>query len=163
MRRSLLLSTAALAGALGLGCDDRPGINDPSTGAAPSFGAEITRTEQPFIFDQANGEILALFGVSFEELPAFCAGADPQELADAMIVSHPTRDGGTVEHVLIKGTELSATVWVADLGPGGDFCDLQGVQPLAVGTVHVTLNDNDGQFFETGSGANAFSIRVGAH
>lgn len=43
--------------------------------------------------------------------------------------------------------------------PGIDFCDFQGVQPLAAGTVHALLNDNEGNFFETAPGANAFINR----
>ena len=72
-----------------------------------------------------------------------------------MIVTHPTKQGGTSEHVLIKATELSALVWLVDVGTGGSPCDLPRLQPF-VGTVNVTLNDNEGQFFETAPGANAF-------
>ena len=74
-----------------------------------------------------------------------------------MVVTHPTKQGGTSEHVLIRGKDVSALVWPVDIGAGGDVCDL-AVQPF-VGTVNVTLNDNEGQFFETAPGANAFFIR----
>ena len=41
------------------------------------------------------------------------------------------------------------------LATGVDLCDLQ---PF-VGTVNVTVNDNEGEFFETAPGANAFFHR----
>jgi hypothetical protein len=44
-----------------------------------------------------------------------------------------------------------------DIGPGGDVCDLT-VRPF-VGTVNVTIADNEGEFFETAPGGNAFLIR----
>jgi hypothetical protein len=60
--------------------------------------------------------------------------------------------------VLITAQELSALVWPIDVGPGGSPCDFPDVQPF-VGTVHLTFNDNEGQFFETAPGANAFFTR----
>ena len=36
----------------------------------------------------------------------------------------------------IKDNELSALVWQVDVGTGADICQLE---PLAVGTVNVTL------------------------
>ncbi len=159
MRRSFLLSTVALAGALALGCGDQPDVTDPAPNAAPSFGATISRFEQPLIvfFGQAEPPIAAHLGVSLEDFPAFCAGAEPESVADAMIVTHPTQQGGTSEHVYITAKDLNALVWQVDVGePGVDLCQLQ---PLAVGTVHLTINDNEGQFFETAPGGNAFFIR----
>jgi hypothetical protein len=158
--RSFLLSTAALGGALALGCGDQPGVTDPDPNAAPSFNAEISRFEQPLIVFFGLGgpdPIAAHLGVSLEDFPAFCDGAEPEAVADAMIVTHPTSQGGTSEHVLITAKDLNALVWQVDVGePGVDICKLQ---PLAVGTVHLTLNDNEGQFFETAPGGNAFFIR----
>jgi hypothetical protein len=158
MRRSFLLSTVTLAGALALGCGDQPGVTDPDRDFAPSFGAEISRFVQPLIvfFGQADPPLAVHLGVSLEDFPAFCAGAEPEAVADAMIVTHPTQQGGTSEHVLITAKDINALVWQVDVGePGVDICQLQ---PLAVGTVHITLNDNEGQFFETAPGANAFFI-----
>lgn len=160
MRHFSPLPTAALASALLLGCSDQPGVTDPAP-PAPSLDAEITQTEQPFLFSiaSADPDFTVIIGLSFEELPAFCAGAAPEDLVSTVTVTHSTRDGGTVEHVRITDKELSAIVWPEDVGPEGDACALQGVQP-AVGTVQVTLNDNEGQFFETAPGANAFVVRV---
>jgi hypothetical protein len=47
---------------------------------------------------------------------------------------------------------------VTDVGAGGDICDSQ-VQPF-VGTVNFIFNDNEGEFFETAPGANAFFQRL---
>jgi hypothetical protein len=159
MRHSSLLPTAALASALLLGCSDQPGGTDPNPDATPSLKAEISRFETPLIISFASGDpdIAALVGVSLEHFPALCAGAEPEAVAETMIVTHPSRQGGTSAHVLTKGTEVPALVWPVDIGPGGDVCDLT-VQPF-VGTVNVTINDNEGEFFETAPGANAFFIR----
>ena len=161
MRRHLAMPLAAVALALALvpGCNDRPTVTDPDQRAAPSF--DISRFEQPLIisFSQESPPISALMGVTAEEFPALCAGTlEPQLVANTMIVTHPTKQGGISEHVLIKATELSALVWLVDVGPGGSPCDFPDVQPF-VGTVKAMINDNEGQFFETAPGANAFSIR----
>lgn len=159
MRPSLLLPLTVLAGALVLGCDDPPSVTDPVRDATPSFKAEVSRFEAPQIISiaSANPDIAAVIGVGLEEFPAVCAGAQPQELADWMVVTHPSKQGGTSAHYLIKDKEFSALVWPVDIGEGGDVCDLD-VQPF-VGTVHLTYNDNEGEFFQTAPGANAFVIR----
>jgi hypothetical protein len=71
MSRSFLLSTVALAGALALGCGDQPDVTDPAPNAAPSFGAEISRFEQPLIVFQGQAEppLAAHLGVSLEDFP----------------------------------------------------------------------------------------------
>jgi hypothetical protein len=161
MRRSLLLPMVSLAGAFALGCADRPGLTDSAPDAAPFVAAEVDRFEQPVVFSFGLGagdeSVVALIGVGFEEFPAVCAGAAPQELADWMVVTHPSKQGGTSAHVQIKSNELSALVWPVDIGAGGDVCDL-AEQPF-VGTVRFTFVDNEGEFFETAPGANAFSQR----
>lgn len=132
----------------------------PGSDLTPDLKAEIDRFEQIFVISLNSGDpdITSLFGVSPEELPAFCAGAELHEVVEGVSVTHPTRDGLS-EHVRLSSKEMSAIVWPIDLGPGGDLCDLQGVQPL-IGTVNFMLNDNEGEFFETAPGANAFSIRL---
>ena len=161
MLRSFLLPMAALASASVLACADHANLTDPARDAMPPFAGEVTRFEQPVVFFFGLGagdeSVAALFGVGLEEFPAVCAGAAPQELADWMVVTHPTQQRGTSAHVQIKAKELSALVWPVDIGPGGDICDLP-TQPF-VGSVHFTFNDNEGEFFETAPGANAFSQR----
>jgi hypothetical protein len=159
MPRLLPLRTAALASALTLGCGDQPSVTDPVRDVTPSLKAEVSRFQTPLVLGFASDvpAIAALVGVSLEDFPAFCAGAEPEAVADAMIVTHPTQQGGTSAHLLLNGKEVSALVWPVDIGPGGDVCDL-ATQPF-VGTVNVTINDNEGEFFETAPGANAFFIR----
>jgi hypothetical protein len=149
------LLTAVLTGALGLGCSDKPDLTDPDPGA-PSFAAEINRFEIPFTPSFSDGEITVFFGVGFEELAAVCAGAEPETLAEIQIVTHPSAHGGLSEHVLVRARELNVIVYPVAGFPGIDFCDFQGLQPLAAGTVHALLNDNEGGFFETAPGANEF-------
>jgi hypothetical protein len=164
MRHSLLLPTAVLAGALGIGCGDQSGVTTPDPGGINPYdgvlsnATEILRFEEPIIIfhGQADPPLAAIIGVGLEEFPDVCAGAAPQERADWLIVTHPSKQGGTSAHVQIKG-KLSALVWPVDVGAGGDICDSQ-VQPF-VGTVNFVFNDNEGEFFETAPGANAFFQR----
>jgi hypothetical protein len=163
MHRSLLLSipTAAIAGALALGCSDQSGVTNTDPAVISSYdgtlskATEIQRFEDFLIISQAQADppLVALVGVGLEELPDFCAGAAPQELSDFLIITHPSKQGGTSAEVHIKNNELSALVWQVDVGTGADICQLE---PFAVGTVNVMLNDNEGEFFETAPGANAF-------
>jgi hypothetical protein len=157
---SLPVPIVALAGAFAFGCtSDNPGVTDPTRAVGPSLKAQVERFETPLIIGFASGDpdIATLVGVSLEDFPAFCAGAEPEAVAETMIVTHPSKQGGTSAHVLTKGKDVSALVWPVDIGPGGDVCDL-ALQPF-VGTVNVTINDNEGEFFETAPGANAFLIR----
>ena len=160
MRFSLVFPTCAFAAGLVLGCGEHPGITDANPDAAPAFKAEVSRFEDHLIIFQGLGgdqPIAALMGVSPERFPAYCTGDEAGELVPWVIVTHPSRQGGTSAHVRIKAKDLSALVWPVDIGPGGDVCDLD-VQPF-VGTVHVTINDNEGEFFKTAPGANAVVVR----
>jgi hypothetical protein len=159
MYRSFLLSTAACG--LVLGCSDQSGVTNHDPGGISSYdgtlsnATEIQRFEDFLIISQAQADppLVALVGVGLEEFPDFCAGAAPQELSNFLIITHPSKQGGTSAHVQVKNNELSALVWQVDVGTGADICQLE---PLAVGTVKVMLNDNEGEFFETAPGANAF-------
>jgi hypothetical protein len=166
MRHALLPSIAVLAGALGIGCSDQSGVTSADPGGIDPYdgtlsnATEIQRFEDFLVIfhGQADPPLFAAVGVGLEEFPAVCAGAaPPQELADYLVITHPSKQGGTSAHVQVKDKELSALVWRVDVGePGVDICQLE---PLAVGTVKVTVNDNEGEFFETAPGANAFVIR----
>jgi hypothetical protein len=160
MRHSCLLPTAALASVLLLSCNEPVGVTDSMQAATPSLKAQVDRFETPLVisFAQESPPIAALVGVSLENFTAFCAGAEPEAVADAMIVTHPTKQGGTSEVLLTRGRRISALVWPVDVGPGGSPCDFPDVQPF-VGTVNATIVDNEGQFFETAPGGNAFLIR----
>jgi len=154
MRRSLMLPAAALVGTLVLACDDHPGVLDPASGIAPSAKPEII--QQPLVINFGNGEFTFFSGVSLEDLPAVCAGADVTEFAEVLLITHPSKQGGTSEHRLLKA-EMSATIWEGDLGPERDVCELG--PPLAIGTVNILINDNEGNFFETAPGANPLVLR----
>jgi len=151
MRHSSLLPKAALASALLLGCSDQPGGTDPNPDATPPLMAEISRVETPLVIDYAVEEFTALVGVSLEHFPALCAGAEPEAVAETMIVTHPSSHGGTSAKVQTKGTEVPALVWTGTFGPDRNVCDLTGQQPF-VGSVKVTINDNEGDFWETAPG-----------
>lgn len=151
------LAVGTISFALLTSCSDRPGVTDPNRRAAPAF--DVSRFEQPLIIfhGQASPPLAVFLGVTAEEFPAFCADIlEADVVANTMIVTHPTKQGGISEHVLIKATELSALVWRIDVAEA-DPCD-SDVQPY-VGTVKVVINDNEGQYFETAPGGNAFSIR----
>jgi hypothetical protein len=156
MRPSFLLSVT-LAGAFTLGCGEDGAVTAPVSD--PSL-AEKSRFEQVFILslNSEDPPITSVFGVSPEELPGACAGGELSEFVEGVSVIHPTH-GGLKEHVRLSSKEMCAIIWPIDLGPGGDLCTLLGVPPL-IGTVNFMLNDNEGGFFETSPGANAFSIRV---
>jgi len=161
MRRSSFLPTTALASALLLGCSDQPVGTDPKPDATPPVMASVSRVETPFFvfFGQAEPPIAAFLGVTAEEFPALCAGTlEPQLVANTVIVTHPTKQKGISEHILSMANELSVLVWPVDVEAGGSPCDFPDVQPF-VGTVKATITDNEGNFFETAPGANAFSIR----
>jgi hypothetical protein len=148
VHRFLLFPTGVLASALALGCGNRPGVTDPATSAEPSFGAVVTRSEAPFpvaVIDIEQG-LTAVFGVSLEEVPAVCAGAEFQELSKVLIVSHPTRGGQTVDKATATNKQQNAIVWAAIPATGSqeDICKaIQGVQPLAVGTVHSVYTESE--------------------
>jgi len=158
MRRSSFLPTTALASALLLGCSDQPVGTNPNPDATPPLMAAVSRVETPFFvfFGQAEPPIAAFLGVTAEEFPALCAGTlEPQLVANTVIVTHPTKQKGISEHILSMANELSVLVWPVDVEAGGSPCDFPDVQPF-VGTVKAIYNDNEGQFFETAPGANAF-------
>jgi hypothetical protein len=159
MRRSLLLSTAALAGSLGLGCDDHPGVTDSALGPTPSFKATIQRFEAPWptvFVDFASGLTLVA-GATPEELPALCAAQGFTEVVDFLLVTHPSQHGDTVIHARIKDQNQNVIVWQA---AAEDICEelvFAGVEPLS-GTARLTFTDND--FAGTSSHADSFGQRI---
>jgi hypothetical protein len=155
----LTVSTGVVAGGLALGCGDRPGVNDPSTGAVPSFAATVDRFEAPWpevFVDFASGLTLVA-GATPEELPALCAAQGFTEVADFLLVTHPSQNGSTVIHARIKDQDQNVMVWQA---AAGDICEelvFAGVQPLA-GTARMTFTDND--FAGTSSHTDSFGERI---
>jgi hypothetical protein len=156
MRRFFFILTPA-ASAFALACSDNAGVPERAD-PVPSFGAEVIRFEAPwpevFIDDEAGLTLLA--GATLDQVPALCAGGDFTDIASWLIVAHPTHDGRTVDHALIKDKDQSVIVWGAAVG---SICDeLQDVQPLAVGTARMTFTDND--FAGTSSHTDAFGERI---
>jgi hypothetical protein len=120
------------------GCSDRVGITDPLPGASPSVAADVTKSDLPFfniVIDSQRG-LTALFGFTFAGLPAACAGTEPaQDLAHYLIVAHPT-SVGEISKFLVRDRESSVIIWAAT--PESSACDLQDVQPLAVGSATIS-------------------------
>jgi hypothetical protein len=157
----LTISTGVVATALALGCGDRAGVNDPSTATAPSFAATVDRFEQPWFerfIDRESGLTL-LAGETLDQLPDLCAGGDFVETADWLVVTHPTKDDGTVIHARIRDQDQSVLVWGTAVDQS--VCQelfLEGVPPLAVGTARMTFTDND--FAGTSSHTDSFGQRI---
>jgi hypothetical protein len=152
-----LMPATALAGALVLGCDDSSDLTDLAPAATPSLQANVSRFDAPFfniVIDPKRG-LTALFGFTFENLLAACAGGPAEDLAHYLIVFHTTRAGrDTVLHFRVRDKDQSAIVWAAI--PEESPCEFQEVQPLAVGTVHFANTDND--FFNLGPGRESVSF-----
>ena len=154
----LAISTGIVASALALGCGDNAGVTGPATQTRPSFGAEVSRFEAPWVnvFADASAGLTLLAGATLDELPDLCAGGEFTEVADWLLVFHPSKGGETVIHARIKNQELSVIVWGT---ASDDICgELQGVPPVAVGTVHEMFTDND--FAGTSSHADSFGDRI---
>jgi hypothetical protein len=159
MHRSLLVAIGVLASALAFGCRDNIGVTDSAIGAAPSFKATIERFEAPWpevFVDEASG-LTMVAGATPEELPDLCAAQGFTEVADFLLVTHPTRDGGTVIHARIKDQDQGVIVWQAT---ASDICEelvFAGVEPLA-GTARMMFTDND--FAGTSSHTDSFGERI---
>jgi hypothetical protein len=148
MRRFFLIPMGVLASALALGCGDRPGVTDPATSAGSSLEAAATRAPAAFpvaVIDIQQG-LTATFGVALADVPAVCAGAEFTELSTVLIASHPTSGGQTVDKVTATNKDQSAIVWAVTPASGSleDICSaVQGVQPLALGTVHSVYTESE--------------------
>ena len=158
MRWFPLLPAAILVCTFVPGCSDRVGLTEPVPGAPPSVAADVSKFDDPFfniVIDSERG-LTALFGFTFAGLPAACAGTEPaQDLAHFLIVAHPTSTG-EISKFLVRDRESSVIIWAAI--PEGSPCELQDVQPLAVGTVQLSNTDND--FFNAGPGTESVAFQA---
>jgi hypothetical protein len=133
----------------------------PGSDATPSFGAAVDRFEAPWperFIDRESGLSLSA-GASLDQLSDICAGGDFTDPAEWLVAAHPTHDAGTVYHVRIREMEQSVTVW--GVAVEESICQelfLQGVQPVAVGTVHMIFRDND--FAGTSSHTDSWGERI---
>jgi hypothetical protein len=154
MRRFFLIPMGVLASALALGCGDRPGVTEPATGAGPSFEGAVTKSQTSFpvaVIDVQQG-LTAVFGVALADVPAVCAGGEFTELSRVLIASHPSSGGVTVDKVTATSKDQSAIIWavIPASDQQDDICNaIQGLQPLAVGTVHSVYTESE--FFTGGS------------
>jgi hypothetical protein len=170
MRRSLLFSTVALAGALALGCADQPTPSAPSDGSRPSFrteqspegpGAFVVITPEAFggISEDLDGPPLtATFGATFDELVEFCeTGEQPPLTLRRLFLFRP--DGSIMS--TIGGAQLPLLVWQLPLPAGeeGGVCSEAFLAGSHLeGTGHFIQHDND--VTTTGNRANAAGFQI---
>jgi hypothetical protein len=163
MRSSFHLSSAAVIGALALGCGDHPSPTTPtddspsvSTAPGDAHAASVERTTLDIgfpIFDEERG-LTAVFGNTFAELAVICAAGTAPSGMPVLIVTRPT---GAVK-LLLKNPEAEVVVWQL---VSGDLCGvLATTEPYAEGTVRLRLNDNEASDFPIGPGGNAVSIHA---
>jgi hypothetical protein len=168
MHRALLLPTAALAGALALGCADQPTPSEPAELSQPSFrteqnpegpGALVLRGQQGafLTFSDPDPGLTAIIGWTFAELEQFCAtGEFPFRLEELIVL----RPHGTEElpdqKDLLHGARLPLLVWEATIpfiDPIAELCGELLPLPHLTGTGNITVTDNDR--FTTGNRGNA--------
>jgi hypothetical protein len=147
-----------LASAPTFGCRDIGG-SESALGPAPAFAATIERFEAPWptVFVDFNSGLTLVAGATPEELPALCAAQGFTEVADFLLVTHPSQKGDTVIHARIKDQDQNVMVWQAT---ASDICEelvFAGVEPLA-GTARMTFTDND--FAGTSSHTDSFGQRI---
>jgi hypothetical protein len=140
MRRSLLLPTAALAGALTLGCTDRqqtPTAVDP---AAPAFGAVRFRPSFGFfIFGGGGSSSLAIQagwqpGITAEDICADFTGGVQEEGQKGQVVFAPHGF-----HLQTSGGDATIVVYQYAAGIVTDVCQLSGAPIVGTGTGHFTF------------------------
>ena len=138
--RPSLLGCSALASTLVLAC------NEPSAPSALSSAAEavsaptaafVNRFSVPFLETLVDGDLVAVMGLSPEQLPAFCDGDD--SVLDQITVQEVSRPDGSLK-VTIRG---SPRLIIYPLGDATELCDLAAVSPLATGKAQLARTDND--------------------
>ena len=150
----LIASTAALASALTLACNEpqSPTVTaaDPT---APSLVQRITDVFPFGVFGFSDGSRTLIFGAPFEDLVTFCPAAVPTtDLFDLLIVTRP--DGS--DRLTARGEEVNVVVFDAFIPDAG--CDALLGAPRYTGIVRVMYTDND--VFVSGNRANASQITV---
>jgi hypothetical protein len=153
MRHPLLIPTAALAGALALGCGEQQAPTSPTADRpAPSLRVERGTVELGFAFD--DGRQIFFLGLTFEDLVGiFCTGAPvAADEVNQLLVTRP--DGST--KLQLKG---NVNVVVVDLVAFTEsFCQDPSAVPTYTGTASLVVNDND--FDLSGPGADAAQMHL---
>jgi hypothetical protein len=138
MRRFLRLLTAALAGALTLGCGDSPRMTGPADPTAPSPRVERFGHLDAFVFGGDPTNPLALqigfdAGVTVEDI---CTGSPglPNGLGQLIL----TPPGGALLHG--SGQDVNLVVYEFGGGPVTDPCQVVGAPVVGSGTGNFTYN-----------------------
>ena len=143
MPRSLLLSTAILAGAFALSCGDPQSPMPPTDLPTPSLRPE--RTTEDIGFFDSDGRRTISYGITFEDLVSLCTGGGfTFDQVEVLIVTRP--DGS--QKRTIQGDAVNVIVWDAV----GHPCELLEL-PHFAGTVRFHATDND--FDLSGQGVNS--------
>jgi hypothetical protein len=138
--RPLFLGCTALVSILALACKDVSSPTLPIEPQSPSLSASVERTTEGFFrleVDEATG-LIAVFGLSQDDLVALCAGQDVvfDQLDDVVV----TRPDGSVALSVQGRPRVTIYPPTPDLT---DLCQLTEVTPIAKGTVHFSHIDND--------------------
>jgi hypothetical protein len=167
MHRSMV-STAALAGALALGCADQPAPSEPADASPPSFrteqnpegpGALVIRFQFGATLTLSDPEsgLTALIGWTLPELQQFCAGGEfPNRLTEFDVIRPHSTEELTDLHLRSHGTRVPLLVWettIPFIDPLAELCGELVFLPHLTGTGNVTHTDND--LFTTGTRGNA--------
>jgi hypothetical protein len=142
MRRSSLLTSAALAGALGLGCSEQADVTAPPHAAptgSPTASADLARATVSrftdfvgdFVVDEEQ-QLSAIIGRSYETVVSVCTTG--QDNPDTGLVQVVQRPDGSI-NVLVRAEDVNIVVWNTVLPP--DNCGLfLSTTPFATGTGH---------------------------
>jgi hypothetical protein len=149
MRRSLLLPTAALAGALTLGCADQQSPTGPVTNPlAPSLRAERVPVLQPVFLGGDPSNPLAVqagyeAGLIADDIcPDNGEHVDPRAQGQGIF----TPPGGFISHA--SAHDMSLVVYEFGGGIVSDICQLVGATVLGTGTANYSF-----ELVFTGQGA----------
>jgi hypothetical protein len=164
--RSVTTSPVLVAAVIALtlplaGCDQAPSPTATDSPPLPSAAsAAPVRTDGAFVFrGRVPGALLMIdfdrertliVGHTVAQLADICATGVPPEA----VTEHDVFAPNGVLHLLVQARSLPAVVWaVLSFDPCGE---LQGVAPLAEGTVDAVYTDND--YFDSGRGAGSFGL-----
>jgi hypothetical protein len=158
MRRSLLIPTAVLAGALVVGCDDQQPPTASSDPPTPSLGAERIRPVFGVVLMGADPSTSLVLqtgweaGITAEDLCADFTGAIEETGQKGQIVFTPP--GGV--HIQTSGRDANIVVYQYGGGIVTDICtQLVGAPIVGTGTGHFTFLIQD-----AGPGATVFHVNV---
>jgi hypothetical protein len=145
--RHCLQATAALAGALVLGCADQQSPTPAAEAPVPSLS--VDRGTANFAFGFGNDERLVIIGTTLDNWLAFCTAGDVGDFEEWQVFT-VTRPDGSFKQTL-KGDDLHVLVWDLPADPCADT-------PVYTGTARALATDSDVDL--TSHGADASGHRV---